>query len=391
MSVFEQLQPFVSLCQACGFVPYTIKRNSTSGKFERFTFSFKNVITWWFLLVLAYQIFGVSTVGFLSGDLQDMLSTDRIIPTTLIILTGISSSLFLAQLLPSRWIALHHRRLTNAVEAIQRVERLLGEEFITEHASSIPIRFVVGFAAVLMTSIGVLVVTMPMYAMLLPPAFGIFSTIVLFVASASINITFDCFLLFIHMCYYIITHYIQLVLLRFNEQENDEFLATSHKDYNSIDGFFRTNKIELMKRNALTFDYLCRASSELNSVFSIPVFYILAIKFVTVVTTAFGYAYRFIHTNDILDNAFLIYPFLIVTESIRILVLFTSTDMPVNQVRLLHERVSALSLSGFSKTMAEKITMMTLLTQIDEDRIHLSAAGLFKVGVHLIPAVSLLF
>ncbi|KAK4018993.1 hypothetical protein OUZ56_001028 [Daphnia magna] len=243
-----------------------------------------------------------------------------------------------AQLLPSRWIALHHRRLTNAVEAIQRVERLLGEEFITEHASSIPIRFVVGFAAVLMTSTGLLVVTMPMYAMLLPPAFGIFSTIVLFVASASINIT--------------------------------------------------TDKIELMKINALTFDYLCRASSELNSVFSIPVFYILAIKFVTVVSTAFGYAYRFIHTNDILDNAFLIYPFLIVTESIRILILFTSTDMPVNQVRLLHERVSALSLSGFSKTMAEKITMMTLLTQIDEDRIHLSAAGLFKVGVHLIPALS---
>lgn len=151
MSVFEQLQPFVSLCQACGFVPYTIKRNSTTGKFERFTFSFKNFITWWFLLVLVYQIFGVSTVGFLSGDLQDMLSTDRTIPTTLILLTGISSSLFLAQLLPSRWIALHHRRLTNAVEAIQRVERLLGEEFITEHASSIPIRFVVGFAAVLMT------------------------------------------------------------------------------------------------------------------------------------------------------------------------------------------------------------------------------------------------
>lgn len=27
------------------------------------------------------------------------------------------------------------------------------------------------------------------------------------------------------------------------------------------------------------------------------------------------------------------------------------------QVRLLHERVSALSLSGFSKTMAEKITV----------------------------------
>ncbi len=33
---------------------------------------------------------------------------------------------------------------------------------------------------------------------------------------------------------------------------------------------------------------------------------------------------------------------------------------------------------------------MTSLVQIDEDRVRLSAAGLFKVGIHLVPAVSLL-
>jgi len=32
---------------------------------------------------------------------------------------------------------------------------------------------------------------------------------------------------------------------------------------------------------------------------------------------------------------------------------------------------------------------MTLLIQIDEDRVRLTAAGLFKVGMHLIPAVSI--
>jgi gustatory receptor len=31
---------------------------------------------------------------------------------------------------------------------------------------------------------------------------------------------------------------------------------------------------------------------------------------------------------------------------------------------------------------------MTIWMQIDEERIRLSAAGLFNVGVHLIPAVS---
>jgi hypothetical protein len=34
---------------------------------------------------------------------------------------------------------------------------------------------------------------------------------------------------------------------------------------------------------------------------------------------------------------------------------------------------------------------MTLLLQIDEDRVRLTAAGLFKVGMHLIPAVSNIF
>ncbi|XP_057369965.1 putative gustatory receptor 28b [Daphnia carinata] len=379
MSVFEQLQPFVSLCQACGLIPYTIERNSTTGKFERFTFSLRSAFTCWFCLVFAYQICGVSMVGYLSDDLQNILVADRTIPTTLIVLTMITSFLFLVQLLPFRWITMHYVRLSNAVEAVRNVERLLGEEFITEHRSSIPIRFVVGFFAVLMTSIAAMVVAMPMYAVLLPPTLGIFPTTALFVALVSINITFNCFLLFIHMCYYITAYYIQLVLLRCKEQGNDELQVTAHE---------RTDKIKMMKRNALTFDYVCRASSELNSVFAIPVFFILAIKFFTIVSTSFAFAYSFIHTNIILENTALVHSFFIVAESIRVLILLTSADMPVRQVRLLHERVTAMSLSGFSKTIAEKMTMMTFLVQIDEDRVHLSAAGLFKIGVHLIPALS---
>ncbi|KAI9565951.1 hypothetical protein GHT06_009749 [Daphnia sinensis] len=360
----------------CGMIPYAIEHDPITGKFERFTFSFRSFFTWWFLLVLAYQICGLTMMGYLSSDIQEILSTDKTIPTTLNILSSISSSLFLAQLLPPRWVALHYRRLTNAVEAIQNVERLLGEEFITEHESSIPIRFVLGFFAAVMASTGALVVTMPMYSLLIPPSLGIFPAVAFFVVSASISIMFDCFLLFVHLCYYIIAHYIQLVSLRYcNKQENDEFPE-------------RIDKIQMMKRNALALDYLFRASSELNSVFSVPVFIILTIKFVGTVSACFACAYRFIHTNVVLDNASLIYPFLIVTESIRILVLLTAADMPLNQVRRLHERITAMSLSGFSETIAEKTTMMTLLAQMDEDRVHLSAAGLFKVGVHLIPALS---
>jgi hypothetical protein len=56
MSVFEKLGPFVSLCQACGMIPYTIKRNSGTNQFEKFTFSFKHFNTWWFFFMLVLQL-----------------------------------------------------------------------------------------------------------------------------------------------------------------------------------------------------------------------------------------------------------------------------------------------------------------------------------------------
>lgn len=151
MSVFEQLQPFVSLCQACGMIPFTIERNLTTGKFERFTFSLKHFATWWFSFILVFQISVVVVVGNLSGDMQDVLMSDRNIPTTLIILTGITSSAFLVQLLSSRWIPLNYRHLRKAVEDLQKVEQLFGDKFIEEHKSSAMIQFFAGFVIVLIT------------------------------------------------------------------------------------------------------------------------------------------------------------------------------------------------------------------------------------------------
>ncbi|KAI9565953.1 hypothetical protein GHT06_009751 [Daphnia sinensis] len=378
MSVFDQLQPFVSLCQACGLIPYSTKRNSATFKFERFTFSIGNVSTWWFLLVLALQISIVVVMGQLNGELQDVLSTDRNIPTTMIVLTGVSSTAFLAQLFSSRWIVLKYRRLGNAVEAVQKAECLFGEKFIAEHQSSIKTRFFAGFALVVIMTISGMFVFEPLYAVILPKDIDVFLITAFFTVLASINVMFDCSLLFIHICYYIIAHYIQLISLRCKEEDNDDFHASLRKGM---------DKIKVMRRIALIFDYLCRASSEINSVFSFPVLFLLGIKFVTVVTSAFICIYRFIHTNSVLlEIGFWVNPFLCCTEIIRIWIFLATAEMPVNQVRLLHERVTVMSLSGFPKIFCEKV--MTLLVQIDEDRVHLSAAGLFKVGVHLLPALT---
>ncbi|KAK4018997.1 hypothetical protein OUZ56_001032 [Daphnia magna] len=382
MSVFEQLQPFVSLCQACGLIPYAMKRNSTSGKFERFTFSVRNVSTWWFLLLLVLQISIVLVVGQLNLDMQDVLSTDRNIPTTMIVLSGISSFTFLAQIVSSRWIALNYRHLGNAVEAVQKAESLFGEKFIAEHQSSIMTRFFIGFAVVMTTTLAAMFAFGPMYAALLPKDMDVFLITAFITVLSSINVMFDCSLLLVHIFYFIIAHYIQLMSLRCKKEANDEFHATVHK---------RKDKIKMIRREALILDHLCRASSAINSILSIPVFLLLGIKLVTIVSSAFIYTYRFIYTITLLENGIWTYLFLFLIETIRVLVLLTAADMPVNQVRLLHERVTAMSLSGFPKTFSEKLTVMSFLIQIDEDRVHLSAAGLFKVGVHLIPALTGVF
>jgi hypothetical protein len=49
-------------------------------------------------------------------------------------------------------------------------------------------------------------------------------------------------------------------------------------------------------------DSLCRASSEINDIFSAPVVFLLTTKFISFVTYAFVYIYSFIHENAFLES-----------------------------------------------------------------------------------------
>ena len=90
--------------------------------------------------------------------------------------------------------------------------------------------------------------------------------------------------------------------------------------------------LKILRRNALIFDHLCHASSELNHIFSVPVLILLILKFVSVISTAFISIYYFIHRTDVLENYSLMFPLIFFTDWARILVLLSAADMPVNQV-----------------------------------------------------------
>ena len=90
--------------------------------------------------------------------------------------------------------------------------------------------------------------------------------------------------------------------------------------------------MKILKRSAQIFDSICRASSELNFIFSTPVLFLLTTKFISVVTFAFVCIFNLLHENTALENGTYLFPFIFITEWIRILVILTSADMPVNQV-----------------------------------------------------------
>ena len=149
MSIFEQLRPFVSLCQACGMIPYTIEDNLITNTFSRFTFSFRNFTTWWFFLLFVMDIVVMAMVEYFTVSQSFDLLRAQNVPITVTILLLVTGISYFVQIFLSRWIVLYHHRLRKAIEAIQEVEKLFGEKFINAQSkNSITKRFVIGFILV---------------------------------------------------------------------------------------------------------------------------------------------------------------------------------------------------------------------------------------------------
>jgi len=150
MSVFEELRPFVGLCQACGMIPYSTEHDAITNKFAGFALSFHRLVTWWFCLIFISQLVCVGVMIQFAASMTHEISTDGDIPMTLTILISVISSLsHLVQFFFSRWVVFRHRKLRNVVEMVQEVERIFQEEFIAQRKGSIRLRFVIGFSLII--------------------------------------------------------------------------------------------------------------------------------------------------------------------------------------------------------------------------------------------------
>ncbi|XP_046447321.1 uncharacterized protein LOC124196350 [Daphnia pulex] len=230
MSVFEQLRPFVSLCQACGMIPFTIEQNQITNKFEKFTFSFRHLTTWWFFLVMVMETVVMGVMGYVSlTQSLDLLMVQNLPITVIILLLGIAIS-YAIQIILSRWIVLHYRQLGNVVKIIQEVEKLFGEKFISRHPSSVTSRFVIGFILVITSAVCALILSSPVHRQFSSLIYVyISSSTAIFFAIALVYALFECTFFLFYMCYYIIAYYVQLLIIRSDVEAIAEKQTTSRK------------------------------------------------------------------------------------------------------------------------------------------------------------------
>lgn len=122
MLFFARLRPFVSFFQGCGFIPFEMEIE----RFARFTFSFKHIVTWWFLIQFMLQL-GLTVEFFYStakiGNALIYSYQDSSLIETLILVIVIGSHLL--QFATGRLILINYKRLQIASEAIQDAEAIL--------------------------------------------------------------------------------------------------------------------------------------------------------------------------------------------------------------------------------------------------------------------------
>lgn len=151
MSLLQQLHLFVSLFQASGFIPFTTEYESKTNKFTKFNFSFKHFMTWWFVFWFTIQILVPLCFTYIMSNLLVELATDVKLPITVTILSSVSSVNFYLHFGICRWIVLfRYPRLRNAVQAVQKVESLLGASSFKVKRSLLKC-FLVGFTFVIAT------------------------------------------------------------------------------------------------------------------------------------------------------------------------------------------------------------------------------------------------
>lgn len=156
----SKLRPFVTICQINGLVLYSMEMDPDTGRFLKFTFSFRKFISWWYIFLAILQVSVTLSVGLVASSRRaDIHKTERKseLPTTVLILMAFTNLLGLIQFFMGRGILLRYKRLRKVIALILEVEQYVMEATPYSHykrRDSIIIRTVFGaFLAIFLVNL----------------------------------------------------------------------------------------------------------------------------------------------------------------------------------------------------------------------------------------------
>lgn len=165
----------------------------------------------------------------------------------------------------------------------------------------------------------------------------------------------DCPLVLLDLCLFTIAVYLKALSSKLEFDENELLAKKNSKQFrwdlkfgrrknenlvikkNLFCRFSRRSycdEIEELKINAKTFEMICKTFSQLKEIFSVPVLFLLTVKFTLVITSIFVLIFSAVRSDinvgDILPLMF----YLSLSESIKIVMILSSSEMPFVQVNL---------------------------------------------------------
>lgn len=144
--LITKLRPFVLICQINGLVPFSMEMDPVTGRFLKFTFSYKKFVFWWYAFVAIFQVSVVLCFSLMSSGINIKTGEESGLSTIVVALTLVTRALYMIQVFLARIILLRYKHLRKAIALIREVEAYLIEEIPHHHSKKdyIVFRTIVG-------------------------------------------------------------------------------------------------------------------------------------------------------------------------------------------------------------------------------------------------------
>ena len=126
MKIFNQLRPFVFICQAAGFCPFFIETKKSTDAFIKFSFAWKKPLTWWFIFIFVLQfVFAIfDTNVILQVFFGEGIDRGNI-PQIFSVYSTIELFFFFILLGGARYIIFRYPHMKRAIELVNKVHHNL--------------------------------------------------------------------------------------------------------------------------------------------------------------------------------------------------------------------------------------------------------------------------